>query len=1047
MQPNLPTTNRFFDSYEKGKALRKVTRRYRNVVSRVLGIAAWCISSSVAFASVYQGQIVFNGLPLPGATVTAIQGVKHLSAISDSQGLYSFPDLADGTWSIEIEMLCFTSIKEDVAIAPNAPLAKWELKLLPVAEIMAKANAPRVADEPKLVARDGTPEKPETPKAGEPAADIPKPQDDSALRPSDGLLINGSSSNAATSQYALDRAFGNKHGSKSLYTGSLGLTFDNSATDAKPYALAGLNTPKASYNRITGIFTFGGPLNIPRVMRHGPDLFLAYQWTRDRNDFTQTGLLPTLAERTGDFSGALDTFGQPLQIFNPITGRPFAGNVPISPQAQALLALYPLPNLANNTSYNYQVPVISNTHQDALQLRLDKSIGRRDQFYGGFSSQSIRMSGADLFGFVDTTNTLGGTGNVNWSHRFNQRFYQTVGYKISRLRTEVTPNFQGKRNISGEAGIAGNDQESSEWGPPMLTFSSGIAGLADAVSSFNRNRTDGLSYTGTWNHRNHNVTLGGDLRRQEFNVLAQENPRGTFTFTGAATQGTVNGAKVGGSAFADFLLGTPDTSSIAFGNADKYLRQTVYDLYAVDDWRLRPGLTLKVGLRWEYGAPISELKNRLVNLDIASGFAAVRPVLASSPKGTLTGQQYPASLIRPDRLGIEPRLGLSWRPIAGSTLVVRAGYGVYDDTSVYEATALQLAQQAPLSKSLRVQNSADCPLSLADGFIPCSGITSNTFAVDPDFRVGYAQAWQLSAQRDLPAALVGTLTYAGIKGTRGVQEYLPNTYPIGAANPCPSCPAGFVYRTSNGNSTRESIQGQLRRRLRSGFTATAQYTYSKSIDNDSTLGGQGPVAAGAVTQPQPSSVIAQNWLDLRAERALSTFDQRHLLNLTLQYTTGMGLHGGSMLSGWTGRLVKDWTALGTIVAGSGLPETPIYLAAVPGTGFTGSIRPNLTGAPKYTAPLGYHVNPAAYSAPAAGAWGSAGRNSITGPGQLSFNASMARTFRLKDRYSLDLRVDSTNLLNHGVFTSYNTIVNGTTFGLPAAANPMRSLQTTIRLRY
>jgi hypothetical protein len=103
--------------------------------------------------------------------------------------------------------------------------------------------------------------------------------------------------------------------------------------------------------------------------------------------------------------------------------------------------------------------------------------------------------------------------------------------------------------------------------------------------------------------------------------------------------------------------------------------------------------------------------------------------------------------------------------------------------------------------------------------------------------------------------------------------------------------------------------------------------------------------------------------------------------------------------------------------------------------------------------------PAAYRAPAAGEWGDAGRNSITGPSQFIFNASLARTFRLKDRYNLDLRVDSTNLLNHVAFTSWNTTLNPTSnsasnmalssplFGLPAAANAMRSLQTTMRLRF
>ncbi len=159
--------------------------------------------------------------------------------------------------------------------------------------------------------------------------------------------------------------------------------------------------------------------------------------------------------------------------------------------------------------------------------------------------------------------------------------------------------------------------------------------------------------------------------------------------------------------------------------------------------------------------------------------------------------------------------------------------------------------------------------------------------MDPNFRVGYAQTWQASVQRDLPGSLQMTATYLGIKGTRGVQAFLPNTYPAGGANPCPRCPSGFTYRTSNGNSTREAGQIQLRRRLRSGFTASLQYTYSKSIDDDSLLGGQGPVATGAAAQSAAAAVSAQNWLDLKAERSLSTFDQRHLLNVQVQYTTGM----------------------------------------------------------------------------------------------------------------------------------------------------------------
>jgi hypothetical protein len=345
---------------------------------------------------------------------------------------------------------------------------------------------------------------------------------------------------------------------------------------------------------------------------------------------------------------------------------------------------------------------------------------------------------------------------------------------------------------------------------------------------------------------------------------------------------------------------------------------------------------------------------------------------------------------------------------------------------------------------------------LANGFRDCAGTTADTYAVDPNLRVGYAQVWQVSAQRDLPAALVMTATYSGIKGTHGMQEFLPNTYAPGEANPCPLCPVGFVYRTSGGNSIREAGSFQVRRRLRSGLTASLQYTYSKSVDDDSQVGAQGHTTATSVasitsgestTQSTSSPSIAQNWLDLGAERGLSTFDQRQLLAAQIQYTSGMGIGGRTLLSGWRGRVLKEWTVMTKISAGSGMPETPIYLDVVPGTGFTGTIRPDLTGAPIRHASGGYFLNAAAYSAPAAGQWGTAGRDSIIGPNQFSLDAAMSRTFRLRDPFNLDIRVDATNLLNHATFTSWNNTVNSTTFGLPAAVNPMRTLQLTGRLRF
>ena len=140
----------------------------------------------------------------------------------------------------------------------------------------------------------------------------------------------------------------------------------------------------------------------------------------------------------------------------------------------------------------------------------------------------------------------------------------------------------------------------------------------------------------------------------------------------------------------------------------------------------------------------TERYGRMVNLDIVNGFAAEAPVIGYSPTGPLSAEHYPGSLVRPDKTGFQPRIAFAWHPILASSLTIRGGYGVYYDTSVYTSIAFRMLQQSPLSKSLSVQNSLAYPLTLANGFNAVPGITPNTFAVDPNFRVGYAQNFQLS---------------------------------------------------------------------------------------------------------------------------------------------------------------------------------------------------------------------------------------------------------------------------------------------------------------
>jgi len=205
--------------------------------------------------------------------------------------------------------------------------------------------------------------------------------------------------------------------------------------------------------------------------------------------------------------------------------------------------------------------------------------------------------------------------------------------------------------------------------------------------------------------------------------------------------------------------------------------------------------------------------------------------------------------------------------------------------------------------------------------------------------------------------------------------------------------------------------------------------------------------------------VAQDWRHPEAQRGLSTFDQRHKLQLTAQYTTGMGLGGHPLMSGWRGAAYKEWTVLTNISVASGLPETVMVPLALPGSAYTNILRADLTGKPIYQTdpnnPLA-HLNQAAF-APPVGHFGTAPRDFLIGPNQFSMNGSMQRTFRLHDRISMDARIDANNVLNHVTFNSWNTTLSSinslasvptnSQFGTPSGPSQARSVQVSLRVRY
>ena len=970
-------------------------------------------------ASDYFGQVTFNGLPVPGATVTATPSTRpagslgastKASATTDAEGIYRLADLADGLWTLTIEVFGFDTITREIEV-PTTDDPPPDVLSVRSFDELTRALPPARAFEPP----DSEDEEP---------INLTALTGPAGMGAADGLLINGSMNNGASTRFALPRGIGNNRPRpRGVYSYAAGFQMGSSAWDARPFSLIGSGAARPSYADTQALGTFQGPIRV-RWLRNPINLMLGYQGTSGTNVTTQSTRMPTALERAGDFSQTLDARGQPVRLIDPATGQAFEGNaIPagrISPQAAALLAYYPSADTVADGRYNYEAPVVSASRQDSGQARAGYTLRGENRVEGGVSYQRGSGRSTSLFGFEDTRTSSGLTANGALTLRPARNMTLSLRYQYSRSSNESLPYFANRVNVSGNAGINGNDQDPRNWGPPGLSFASDLAGLSSGSYALTRTTTqlwgaDFSRFRGT-----HNVGLGIEARAIRNDVIGQHDPRGTFGFTGAVT----------GLDFADFLLGLPQTSTIGFGNPDKAFRGQSYAAFVNDEWKIRPSLTLTYGVRWEYETPVTEAQGRLANLDVAPGFSAVSPVTASGGSD---------ALVRPDRSGLLPRLGIAWRPTLGS-LVIRGGYGIYRNLNIYQSIATLLAAQPPFATAFNVASQPPAPsgvegLTLANGFIPLNG-TSSTFAIDPEFRAASAHTWQVSVQRELPAQLTMLATYLGTRGTNLMQTMLPNTYPAGADNPCLECPVGFRYLTSNGRSIRHSAQIQVRRRLSAGFTAATEYTLAKSMDDAASFGGA-TLNGGA---------LVQNWLDPHAEYARSSFDQRHLVTVSADYTTGSGIAGGTLLDGMRGRLLKDWTLTARLSTGSGLPVTPVYFAPVAGTGVIGSLRPDLTGIAN-DAPDGAYANRDAFTAPAAGQWGSALRNSITGPRTFSLDASVARTFRVNNRLSLDWRIDAANMLNRVTYAGINALITSPQFGLPNRANEMRKIRTSLRMRF
>jgi hypothetical protein len=818
-------------------------------------------------------------------------------------------------------------------------------------------------------------------------------------------------------------------------------TFANSALNARPFALNGEEVPKAAYAQNRFGFNVGGPVAIPHLFDWSTkaNFFINYTGNLLRNPFDQTATVPTSLERSGDFSQT-NTI-----IYDPTTHQPFPNNIipmsRIDPIALGLLRFYPLPNQANAVQ-NYRISTAAPANSQSLNTRFNYTLNPKDRLNYTLNYQSRDGNTSQLFGYRDETQGNGINTSLAWAHNFGTRSFQTFTVGFNRNTSNTVPFFAYGPDTAQMLGIQGTSPDPINNGPPTLSFTN-YGSLTDGSPSVTAVNTYTVSDNVSFHKGKHNFQVGADFNKYQNNVTTDNNGRGTFTFTGLTTSGLdANGNPLPGTGWdlADFLLGRPQSNSVRYGASSEYYRTTSYDAFITDNWQLLPNLSFTLGLRYEYFSPLTEKYGRLANLDISPNFAAVAQVVAGGV-GPYSGK-FPDSLINPDRNNLGPRLALAWKPKTAGTTVVRIGYGIYYNQAAYNQLGMKLAEQPPFASSTLVESTADNILTLATGLttIPAGKTILNTYAVDRYYRAPYAQTWNVSLQHALGSFVIET-AYNGTKGTRLDIQSLPNRAPPGSPLTAEQrldigYATGFTFDSSDGNSILHGAMLRVNRRMRNNISMNLQYVYSKSIDDSSTFGGAG-------------NTVAQNALDLSAERGLSSFDRRHVLTLNYQFNSPVGGRNSLFQNNqFLQKTLKDWILSGAITAETGTPLTARVLGNIADTGGTGSIgsgRANASGLPVDSG-SGY-FNLAAFTLPSAGQYGNAGRNTIPGPGMFVMNLSLSRSINLGERRRFEMRGDGTNIFNHVNITNLGTVVNAVNYGLPTAAGAMRTLSVSLRFRF
>jgi hypothetical protein len=848
-----------------------------------------------------------------------------------------------------------------------------------------------------------------------------------------------------------------------VYHGSLFEFIRNDVFDAVPYAFGTVHPNKSPFKWNDYGFELDGPIRIPKLFDGRNRLFFMAndEWKIQRQNSQALYTLPTAAEEMGNL-GALST-----TIYDPNTGNStgagktaFPGNVipsnrldPISLKFLNYYAAAALPTSQNN----YPLFVSSPLSRDAFTLRSDFVESSKSQWgfrysWGSEAQSSTGLGGVGSKILTNYTQYMGSntrtlTPNLVNEARFGYtKFFNSIGTLSAFTTNEVA--------ALGVPGL--NAGAPATWGIPNITLTgdnfSGIGDNTDGPYVITDNSLQAVDNV-SWIKGKHTLRFGFEYTRQNFNQVGNQFSRGNFVFQPNATQSS---SHTGGDAFAEFLLGDLYQSTVAVAIASANFQRNTEAAFIDDTYKITPKITLSLGLRYELTPPWTDLLNNdftvaLPHLNFAPGVPQsqwpyfVREGTCTNPYQGLsinwtnvagtTGSQaspppvcsngtYPIQLLKTDHKDFAPRISVAYSP--DSKLVIRSGFGVFYSQDIGNAVFDMARNIAGRVTQTSGQNggTVGVPNLFYNNAVPGgSGAVAQikppfAYADAYDHKTPYSMQFLFNVQREVAHDWVFEAGYLGavshhLYGFQDANQAIPYGYiGNGALTPVsarlPYLNYGVIQLVADGgNGNYHAFSLKATRRFSQGISVISSYTFSKSIDDTSGIRVQG----SDTLYPQNSDCI-------ECERSLSSFDVRHRSVTSILYDLPVGKGrrmnvNNRLLNG----VIGGWEVGGILTLQSGVPGT-LTIGGVDNasTSDGGYDRPNATGVSPYLSnktPSRW-LNPAAFTEAAPGFFGTAGRNTIEGPGIVNIDGEVHKQFRMpyNEHHTLQFRFEAFNAVNH-----------------------------------